>query len=192
MKVIFGLGNPGPAFGKNRHNFGFMVLDRAAELWQREFDILECQALTSAVRQFSEEALLAKPLTFMNTSGRSAALLLERYDLVPRDLIVIYDDIDLLLGTIRLRRGGGAGFHRGVISIIEKLGTEEFPRLRLGILGSKGYDDLSDYVLSDFDADEMDVVEETLYRSVKAMETILTDGLEAAMRTLNVRTQRLK
>jgi len=166
-----------------------MVLDRTARKWKLEFNTLECKALISRTRRFGEDALLAKPLTFMNASGNSAAMLLEKYDVKTEDLIIVYDDIDLPLGNIRIRRGGGAGFHKGIISIIERLGTDEFSRLRVGILGEKGYGDLAEYVLSDFGEEEAAIVNDAVSKSVEALETIVSSGLEIAMRTYNVRNK---
>ncbi len=171
----------------NRHNFGYMVLEQAARDWKLEFNVLECRTLASRTKRFSEEILLAKPLTFMNAAGNAAGLLLNKYNLHAEDFVVVYDDIDLPLGTIRIRRGGGAGFHKGVISVIETLGTEEFPRLRLGINGEKEYGDLAEYVLSDFDQKEITVVNEVTSLSVQALERMLSDGLESAMRSFNMR-----
>ncbi len=173
----------------NRHNFGYMVLEKAAREWKLEFNRLECRALTSTTKRYSEDVLLAKPLTFMNASGSAAKLLLSKYGLNVDDFVVVYDDIDLPLGTIRIRKGGGAGFHKGVISIIETLETEEFPRLRLGISGEKEYDDLAEHVLSDFDKREIVVVNEVTSLSVRALDMILSDGIESAMRSFNMKTK---
>ena len=190
--MIFGLGNPGSSYSQNRHNFGYMVVDHAARKWELEFNLLECRALAAKTGRFKEEALLAKPLTFMNASGSSAALLLQRYGLGAEDLLVVYDDIDLPLGSTRIRRGGGAGFHKGIISIIEKLGTDGFPRLRMGIQGDQEYGDLADYVLSDFQENELSIVNDVVLRSVEALETVLNHGIEQAMRVFNVRNREVQ
>lgn len=185
MKILFGLGNPGSAYLFNRHNFGYLVCDKAAQSWKADFETLECKALTAKVKHFPEEILLAKPLTFMNRSGTSAILLIEKYHVDMENFLVIYDDIDLNLGTIRIKKRGGAGFHKGVISLIETLGSENFPRLRLGILGLKKYEDLSEFVLSDFDEDEKEIALETSEKAVQALETIIVHGMDEAMRLYN-------
>jgi PTH1 family peptidyl-tRNA hydrolase len=185
VKLLFGLGNPGSAHRFNRHNFGYLACEKAASNWKQDFDTLECQALTARITLFPEEIMLAKPLTFMNHSGRSAKRLVEKYNIDLEDFIAIYDDIDLKLGVIRIKRKGGAGFHRGVISLIENLRSEDFPRLRLGVLGGKGYSDLSEFVLSDFDKEESITVQEMTDTAVDALETIILQGVNEAMRIYN-------
>ncbi len=185
MKILFGLGNPGSAHRFNRHNFGYLACEKAASNWKQDFDTLECQALTAKVNRFSEEILLAKPLTFMNHCGRSAERLVEKYRIDRGDFIAIYDDIDLRFGMVRIKKRGGAGFHRGVISLIEHLQSEDFPRLRLGILREEGYDDLSDFVLSDFDEKESATVQEITNTAVEALEILILQGINEAMKIYN-------
>lgn len=185
MKLLFGLGNPGSTYRFNRHNFGTLVCEKAAEHWKMDFDTLECRALTGRAEHFAEEIILAKPMTFMNQSGKSAILLMEKHKIGLEDFIAIYDDIDLHLGMIRIRKRGGAGFHKGVISLIENLGSDSFARLRLGILGTQDYNDLSEFVLSDFDEEESDIVHSTLDKAVCALEAILMHGMSEAMRLYN-------
>ncbi len=185
MKLFFGLGNPGSAYRFNRHNFGYRVCNKAAETWNINFDTLECQALTVRVKHLDEEIILAKPLTFMNHSGHSAILLVEKYKLKLENFIAIYDDIDLNLGSIRIKKRGGAGFHKGVISLIKNFGSEDFPRLRLGILSEEDYDDLSDFVLSDFKKEEENIVHKISNKAVQALETIIAQGINEAMRLYN-------
>ncbi len=187
MKILFGLGNPGSGHRLNRHNFGYLACEKAALLWKKDFDTLECQALTARVKHFPEEIILAKPLTFMNHSGKSAERLIEKYKIDLKNFIAIYDDIDLTLGMVRIRKRGGAGFHRGVVSLIEHLQSEDFPRLRLGILGNKGYNDLSEFVLSDFNKEESDTVQIIAEKAVHALETIIVRGINEAMKIYNRR-----
>lgn len=185
MKLLFGLGNPGSAHRFHRHNFGYFVCDEAALRWKQDFNTLECRALTTKVRHFSEEIILAKPLTFMNQSGQSAKQLVEKYKIDLDDFVAIYDDIDLRLGAVRIKKRGGAGFHRGVISLIEQMQSENFPRLRLGILGDKGYNDLSEFVLSDFEEGESEQVQRVTEKAVYALEAIITQGINEAMKLFN-------
>lgn len=162
MKIIVGLGNPGK--DKNRHNFGFMALDEL----RRKFDFSDFvyrkkfQSLISEGEFHGEKFILAQPQTFMNLSGRAVSLLRDFYRVSPQDICLIYDDIDLALGTIRIRTKGSAGTHNGMKSVVESLGTENFPRIRLGIQPNHPVEDISDFVLSNFSRDELPVVRKVL------------------------------
>lgn len=160
MKIIVGLGNPGPKYGKNRHNTGFMAVQALFEkLEGKEWkDSPKFKSLIAEVQLNGEKTLLVKPLTMMNLSGLAVAKILNFYKESPENLTVIYDDLDLPLGEVRVRDKGSAGTHNGMKSIIASLGTEEFPRIRIGIEArgktSPEQQDTTSYVLSDFTEEE--------------------------------------
>jgi peptidyl-tRNA hydrolase, PTH1 family len=160
--LIVGLGNPGPRYASNRHNIGFQTVDAVADAYSLEFTRTEHQAKTVHGLVDSQRVILAKPQTWMNDSGKSVAPLARFYKLEPEDLLVIYDDLDIPLGTLRFRTGGSSGGHRGVQSIIQWLGTDTFPRLRIGIGRPPGQMDAAAYVLQDFGADETPLLWEVM------------------------------
>ncbi|MGA9350391.1 MAG: aminoacyl-tRNA hydrolase [Anaerolineae bacterium] len=184
-KLIVGLGNPGRKYAGNRHNAGFQCLDRLAEAWGLSFSKRKHKALLAQGEIASLTTILAKPQTFMNLSGEAVERLARFYKLPPEGFLVIYDDLDLPLGKIRLRPEGGSGGHRGMNSIIEHLGTGGFPRLRVGI-GRPTRGDPVNYVLSDFAPDERMAIEEAYERAVSAVELWLAEGIEAAMNRYNL------
>ncbi|MFQ6057833.1 MAG: aminoacyl-tRNA hydrolase [Anaerolineae bacterium] len=185
-KLIVGLGNPGPEYAANRHNVGFQCLDRLARAHGLAFTKLEFKARLALGAIRGQRVLLAKPLTYMNLSGQAVRPLVRRYGIPLSDLLVIYDDMDLPLGTIRLRPGGGAGGHKGMRSIIEALEGQDFPRLRVGIGRPPAGQDPVDYVLSDFTSEERTVMEGVYERVVAAVECFLTEGIMAAMNSYNL------
>lgn len=184
MKLIVGLGNPGSRYANTRHNVGFMVLDRLAQRARTTIARRQCSALVATTEVGGERVCLAKPQTYMNLSGEAVACLLRFYKASPRDLLVVYDDRDLPLGKIRLRERGGAGSHRGMESIIAALGTDDFPRLRVGIGRPPGVDAVA-HVLGSFSAEERPIAEDALSRAVEAIEVALREGLPAAMNRFN-------
>ncbi len=184
MRLVVGLGNPGRRYELSRHNVGFRCLDELARrwgvaAWRRAFG-----ALVGAGYFESRRLLLAKPQTFMNLSGEAVGPLLRYFGLVPGEMLVIYDDMDLPLGKLRIRLHGSSGGHRGVESIIAALGTNQFPRLRIGIGRGAGLE-AADYVLGRFGEAEEPVVAEALTRAADAVEMIVRDGLAAAMNRYN-------
>jgi PTH1 family peptidyl-tRNA hydrolase len=183
-KLIVGLGNPGPVYARNRHNVGYRCVDALARAHGLSFARRQFRALVAGGPICGRPALLAKPLTFMNLSGNAVGALMRFYKLAPADLIVVYDDLDLPLGRVRLRAAGGSGGHKGMQSIIERLGTEEFARLRVGI-GRPAFGDPVEYVLQNFGPDEEIEIGRALERAVKALEAWLSDGIEAAMNRFN-------
>ena len=183
-KLIVGLGNPGPVYARNRHNVGYRCVDALARTHGLSFARRQFRALVAGGPICGRPALLAKPLTFMNLSGNAVGALMRFYKLAPADLIVVYDDLDLPLGRVRLRAAGGSGGHKGMQSIIERLGTEEFARLRVGI-GRPAFGDPVEYVLQNFGPDEEIEIGRALERAVKALEAWLSDGIEAAMNRFN-------
>lgn len=185
--LIVGLGNPGSQYERTRHNLGFMLVDKLAREVNAEVRRAECQSLIG--RAIVEGAVieLVKPQTFMNLSGEAVGCLLrKRVDLKPaHDLLVISDDLALPLGTIRLRARGTHGGQNGLKSIIAVLGTNEFPRLRIGIQPEHPIKNTSNFVLDKFSKSELPTVEETLTRSVEALRAVIGDGIERAMSQFN-------
>jgi len=185
VKLIVGLGNPGPRYANNRHNVGFQCLDRLAQAHGLAFQRRENKALLARGKIAGVEVLLAKPQTYVNLSGQAVERLARSYQVPLEDILVIYDDMDLPLGKIRLRPRGGAGGHKGVRSIIEHLGSRDFPRLRVGIGRPPGRMDPVDYVLGDFTPEERPVIEEAYERAIAAVECWLREGIVEAMNRYN-------
>jgi PTH1 family peptidyl-tRNA hydrolase len=185
--LIAGLGNPGPKYAANRHNVGFRCVERLGTALGLTFDKDQKQARLALGDFDGRRVVLAKPQTFMNESGRAIVPLTRFYKVQLECLLVVYDDLDLPLGTVRLRPEGGSGGHKGMRSIIEHLGTWDFPRLRIGIGRPPGRMDPAAYVLQDFSADEESLLEETLEWAVAAIETWLRQGVEMAMDRYNRR-----
>lgn len=184
-RLVVGLGNPGRRYASHRHNVGFQCLDRLAQAWGLSFNRRKHKALLAEGEIAGLKVILAKPQTFMNLSGEAVGQLARFYKVHPENILVIYDDLDLPAGKIRLRPEGGSGGHKGMKSIIEHLGTDAFPRLRVGI-GRPTYGDPVDYVLSDFAPDERMAREGACERAVSAVEFWLTEGMEAAMNRYNL------
>lgn len=186
MKLIVGLGNPGEDYARSRHNVGWVVADAFARKFRIDLNRHEKDAMTGEGRVAGGSVKVAKPLTYMNLSGDAVRLLVNAYLETSEDLIVVFDDIDLPLGKLRIRPSGSAGTHNGMRSIVEALGTENFPRLRFGVRGAS-YGDvrLRDYVLDDFSDEEMPVVEGSVERAVDALVLFARGDLRRAMNTFN-------
>ncbi len=185
IKMIVGLGNPGPRYARNRHNVGFQCVDRLAEKHGLTFDKRKHNAVLAQGRIDSARVVLVKPMTFMNVVGPAVAAVARFYKVAPEDLLVVYDDLDLPQGRIRLRPEGGSGGHNGMKSIIQHLGTQAFPRLRVGIGRPPGRMDPADYVLQDFSEKEEEVMAQVRERAVEAIECWLREGIVEAMNTFN-------
>lgn len=183
--LIVGLGNPGPDYRQNRHNVGFMVINSLALSLDISIQRVEMRALVGKGLLDRERLILAKPQTYMNNSGQAVASLARFYKIPPDQIMVIHDDLDLPFGTLRLRPFGGTGGQRGMESIVEKLGTRDFPRLRVGISRPPGRMDPADYVLHDFDPDQQSFLPEIFDRAVKAIRRFITNGIETAMNEFN-------
>lgn len=183
--LIVGLGNPGREYRGHRHNVGMMAVDRLAARYGAAFTRHQAEALITPIRLADSNVLLAKPQTYMNESGRAVAPLLNFYKLPADRALVCFDDLDLPLGTQRLRAEGSSGGQGGMTSIIERAGTQAIPRLRLGIGRPPGGMDPKVYVLQDFTADECAVIEAGLERAADAIECFIREGIEAAMNTFN-------
>ncbi len=183
--LIVGLGNPGKQYAANRHNAGFMVLSRLAEKLGEQFSRMESRALVAKATYQYRRLILAKPQTYMNASGNAVRSLLRFYKVPLQNLLVVYDDVDLPFETIRIRAEGGAGGQKGMQSIIEQLGSEAFPRLRIGIGRPPGQMEAADYVLKDFSKNEKEFLDITLNRAVDAILTFVSDGLDKTMNIYN-------
>jgi len=192
MKIIMGLGNPGSQYRLNRHNVGFRCIDQLAEKYSTKIKKLWCQSNTGKVEITGHEVVLAKPRTFVNLSGNAAACLLDKLNCTSEELLVIHDDLDLPTGRLRIRLGGKSGGHRGVRSIIDRLGGEDFYRLRIGIsrpprASSTAYydDEIVDYVLGNMSIQEEELMRSAIDRACEAVEFIVTEGITAAMNKFN-------
>ena len=186
MKLVVGLGNPGPEYRETRHNVGFLVIDeltkrwRVSDEWREKFDALHLKTTIG-----DEPVIVAKPLTFMNLSGQAVQALAGFYQIDPPDVFVVTDDVALPLGRLRARREGGAGGHNGLKSVIQHLGTQAFARVRVGVGRGDDRRDLADHVLGRFEAGERDIVSAAVLRAADATETYLRDGIERAMSVFN-------
>ena len=186
MKLIVGLGNPGIEYQFTPHNLGFLAIDRIAGNLGVEVRNRQCRALTARAVFAGQPVILAKPETFMNLSGLSVRELAAEYQVdVKSDLIVIYDELDLPLGTIRIRQRGSSAGHNGMESILGALGTDEFLRIRLGIAPDRKIADTVKFVLTPFRKSQLKVVDEILDSAAEAVEVILKDGPAAAMNRFN-------
>ncbi len=183
--LIIGLGNPGREYRLQRHNVGFMAVDRLAAAGGARFTRRQAKAQVTDIRLAGRRAILAKPLTFMNLVGQSVARLAAFYQVEAAGLLVICDDLDLPTGALRLRPFGGSAGHKGLRSIFDQLGTQDFPRLRIGIGRPPGRMDPAAFVLQPFTADEWESMEMTLERAVAAVEAWAVEGIEAAMTRYN-------
>lgn len=186
MKLIVGLGNPGIEYQFTPHNVGFLALDRVAERCQVRISNRHCHALTGRAEIAGQAALLAKPETYMNLSGMALRELVEKYEADPeRDLIVVYDELDLPFGRVRIRERGSSAGHKGMASIIGALRTEEITRLRLGIAPEHEVRDGAGYVLSQFKKSQYEALDQLLDTAADAVEVILAEGPAAAMTRFN-------
>ncbi len=186
MKLIVGLGNPGIEYQFTPHNFGFLAIDTIANACGVEVRNRNCRALTARAQIADQQVLLAKPETYMNLSGLSVRELVAKCGVEPgADLIVIYDELDLPLGNIRIRQRGSSAGHNGMESVIGALGTQEFLRIRLGIAPARKIADSVKYVLTPFRKAQLKVVDEVLGTTLEAVRVILRDGPGAAMNRFN-------
>lgn len=185
MYLIVGLGNPGKRYEGSRHNLGFQVVERLSRLLEAGRPSCKFETLVADARYKNNKVLLAQPLTYMNLSGRAVKTLVNYYKIASEKLIVIYDDLDLPPGVIRLRQKGGSGGHRGLESIIAALGTSVFPRLRIGIGSAPGFMETADYVLCAPRGEEQKVLEEAAKLAAEAALCFVAQGLEAAMNKYN-------
>lgn len=187
MKLIVGLGNPGRVYAHNRHNIGFICLNYFAKSQGIKFDQKRGRARIGIGEAAGNKVVIAKPQTYMNLSGRSVSLLIRKFKINLDDLLVIHDDLDLPLGKIRIRQGGGSGGHKGIDSIISHLESQDFTRIRVGIGRPVkiSEDEIIAYVLSDFTKEEKQAIVQVLPMVSEAILCLLTEGLVAAMNRYN-------
>ena len=178
--LIVGLGNPGRKYRGNRHNIGFMVVDALAAAYDIKSSKVQNKAIVGNGRIQNQNVIIAKPQTYMNNSGDAVGPLARYYKVPPENVLIVYDELDLPFGTIRLREKGGSGGHNGMKSIINHLG-QEFPRVRLGIGRPSGQKPVPAHVLQDFAKDDLPLLNDVLAEAVRAIETYLRDGIQLAM-----------
>jgi peptidyl-tRNA hydrolase, PTH1 family len=185
VKLVVGLGNPGRKYERTRHNLGFLIVDQIARQNQVALEQELCDALVGEWRRDASRTLLAKPQAFMNRSGESVKGLLDHFRSTSDDLVVIHDDLDLAFGRIRIRPGGGAGGHRGVLSIVESLEGAQFYRVRVGIGRPPDGIDPTDFVLAPFTPEELGELDKLVSRAAEAVLTLLREGGKRAMVQFN-------
>ncbi len=185
MKLIIGLGNPGRRYRDTRHNVGFGVVDELARRTGAEFEAAPADALMARANAGGESVILAKPLTLMNLSGAAVADLAHYYRIDAAGLLVVADDVNLPLGRLRARAQGSDGGHKGLRSIIERLGSEDFARLRVGVGRGDPRRELADHVLARFDPEERPIVDEAILRAADAAGVFVTDGIDVVMNRFN-------
>ncbi len=190
MYIIAGLGNPGKKYENTRHNIGFITLDFLAERHDIKINKIKHKALVGEGRISGQKVLLVKPQTYMNLSGESLREVMDYYKVDIEDMIVIYDDIDLPAGTVRIRKKGSAGTHNGMRSIVQHLGTD-FPRIRMGI-GNDRKGDLVDFVLGGFSKEDKEVLEPAVERAALAVECYVDEGIEKSMNKYNIKAKKEK
>ena len=187
LRLVAALGNPGRQYRDTRHNVGFMVASEILRRWRGGAERTEDRAIVASARIGGEAVLVVQPQTFMNLSGDAVEAVARRHGVETQEMLLVYDDADLPIGRIRIRTGGGAGGHRGVASIIDRLGTDRIMRIRLGIGRSEDEDDLADRVLSPFTRDEMPAVRTMIEEAAEAVGMIAHEGIAAAMNRFNRR-----
>lgn len=191
MFVIAGLGNPGKKYENTRHNMGFLVIDRLAEKNSIKVNKIKHKALIGDGIVSGQKALLVKPQTYMNLSGEALREVVSYYNAELENVIVIYDDFDLEAGSLRIRKKGSAGSHNGMKSVIYQLGSEDFPRVRVGI-GKSGGLDWKDFVIGKVSSQERDALEAAIDRAADAVMCILEKGIDRAMNEYNIRSRQDK
>lgn len=187
MFIIAGLGNPGKRYENTKHNVGFITLDQLAEKHDIKINKIKHKALVGEGRIFDQRVLLVKPQTYMNLSGQSLREIFNFYKPEIENFIVVYDDIDIAMGRIRIRPSGSAGTHNGMRSIIYDLGRDDFPRVRIGIGGGDKRISLKSYVIGGFSKEEKQTMEGAIIKARDALETIIEEGITKAMNTFNIR-----
>jgi PTH1 family peptidyl-tRNA hydrolase len=185
MKLIIGLGNPGKQYEHTRHNIGFECIDALAKKWDAPLSQMKFNGMFTSVHRPEGKVILLKPLTYMNLSGESVRPLMDYFDVAIEDIIVIYDDLDLDTGKLRLRQKGSAGGHNGIKSLIQHLGTQEFNRIRVGISRPPAGMKVADYVLAKFSKEDNLAIEQAIEQTVSAVEAALSKKFLDVMSTFN-------
>ena len=188
MHLVLGLGNPGAKYSRNRHNAGFLVIDRLANRWGASVETKQFGAVVDRIRVGSDDAVLAKPQRFMNLSGQAAASIRGFYKIDIGDVVVVHDDVDIPFGDVRLKSGGGHGGHNGLRDIQAKVGND-FVRVRFGVSRPPPGWETADYVLGNWRESETEQLDELVDRAADAVEAVLRDGTKRAMNTINTRAK---
>jgi PTH1 family peptidyl-tRNA hydrolase len=189
MFLVAGLGNPGEEYAATPHNMGFLVVDRLAARHGIRLTRKECQALIGQGNIGGKTVLLAQPQTYMNLSGVAIKPLMQKNEIPPGDLILVYDELDLPWGSLRVRPKGSAARHNGVTDVIEKIGTQEFPRIRLGVHPDYDLPSGKDYLLSRFTRQQIETLDAFVDLAADATESIIAEGVEKSMTKFNRRAQ---
>ena len=190
MYIIAGLGNPGKKYENTRHNIGFITIDSLASKHNITVDKLKFKALVGEGRISGQKVILVKPQTYMNLSGESIQEVMNFYKVDPENLIIIYDDIDLDLGTLRIRKSGSAGTHNGMRSVVQHINSTAFPRIRIGMGGPKG--DIVDFVIGGMSKAESEVLKETVDKAAEAIDCIIEAGIDMSMNRYNTKKKTKK
>ncbi|TNE86764.1 MAG: aminoacyl-tRNA hydrolase [Deltaproteobacteria bacterium] len=190
MHLVLGLGNPGRRYERTRHNVGFVVVDRLAERWGENIEKKQFGALVGSALIGRSPAVLCKPQSFMNLSGQPAASLKGFYKVQNEAIVVVHDELDLPFGEVRIKKGGGHAGHNGLRDLQQKLGGNDFIRIRVGITRPPQGWDVADYVLGKWSSSEESSLGEVVERACDAVEAVLADGVTAAMNTFNTRSER--
>jgi len=185
MYLIVGLGNPEEEYSKTRHNMGFNTINKISQQYNIEVKQNKFQALYGSGMIEKEKVILLKPQTYMNLSGESIKEVVNFYNIEPKEIIVIYDDIDIEKGKIKLRKKGGAGSHNGMKSVVEELNTTDFARIRVGIGQPEFKSDMINYVIGKVPEDEQKILKEGTHKAAEAVEEILKNGIDIAMNKFN-------
>ncbi|WP_431028591.1 aminoacyl-tRNA hydrolase [Lysinibacillus sp. LZ02] len=185
MKLIIGLGNPGKPYEHTRHNIGFDVIDALADQWGAPLNQTKFNGMYASIHRPEGKVMLLKPLTYMNLSGECVRPMMDYFDIDVEDIIVIYDDLDLETGKLRLRTKGSAGGHNGIKSLIQHLGTQEFNRIRVGVSRPPAGMKVADYVLSKFSKEDEPIVQDAIKKSCEAVETSLSKTFLDVMNIFN-------
>ena len=185
MYLIVGLGNPGEEYRETRHNLGFKVVDELAARAKLSSLKNKCQSFIGETRINDQKVIIAKPQTFMNNSGQAVASLLQWYKIPPEKVILIYDDVDLEVGELRLRKKGGTAGHKGVASVLSSVGTPDFIRVRIGVGRETADPDISDYVLSKIPNDHLTFIQDAVEVAADSVLTVIKSGIDAAILELN-------
>ena len=185
MKLIVGLGNPGEEYTQTRHNVGFMVIGHWAKSLGVRLGGRRFYSSNIQTQYQSEDIILLCPRTYMNRSGKAVKACVDFHGILPEDILIVHDDIDLGLGRIKLVRDGGAGGHKGVLSLIHSLGTKAFCRIKIGVGRPRQGEAVEDYVLSRFHKEDRDIIETVIQRAGRACELFVSEGIESAMNTIN-------
>jgi PTH1 family peptidyl-tRNA hydrolase len=183
--MIVGLGNPGLKYADTRHNVGFDVIDQLSCDLNIRFDTPRFQSIAALGKSSGKDIILIRPLTFMNLSGEAVVQWMRFYDIGPESMLVVHDDLDLPLGKIKAVKGGGAGGHRGVRSIIDSLNSMDFPRIKIGIGRPRHGEDIEDFVLAPFYDDEKELIKQVLQAGMESCRLFISKGIESVMNKIN-------